>query len=254
MRVALAQFRSHTDPGENLVQVIDALRQAAGGGARLVVFPEAAMCSFLRPAGEVAEPLDGPWAVRVRSVAEELGITAVVGLFTTAADHRVHNTLLVTGQGTAYYDKIHLFDALGQRESDVVAPGERLVTVDVAGERLGLSICYDIRFPTQFLDLAELGARIMVVCASWAPGPGKLQQWRTLVTARAMDSTSFVIAVDQAADSSDRDGVPTGIGHSMVVDPSGRVLLELGAGPELAFIDIDPARVDEVRAGLPILS
>ena len=128
-----------------------------------------------------------------------------------------------------------------------------MVTVDVMGQRLGLGICYDIRFPTHFLELASRGAGIMVVCASWAPGPGKLHQWRTLVTARAMDSTSFVVAVDQAAGQGDRDGAPTGIGHSMVVDPSGQVLLELGEEPELAIVDIDPERVKAVREALPII-
>lgn len=253
MRIALAQLRATTDPRQNLDQVVDALREASRRGSHVVVLPEAMMCSFLRPGAEVAEPLDGAWATAVRDAAAELKVTVVVGMFTTAADGRIHNTLLVTGQAEGSYDKIHLFDALGQRESDGIAPGDRLVDVDVLGQRFGLGICYDIRFPTHFLELASRGAGIMVVCASWAPGPGKLHQWRTLATARAMDSTSFVIAVDQAAAEGGRDGVPTGIGHSMVVDPSGRVLLELGEGPELAIVDIDPARIGAVRGALPII-
>ena len=253
MRIALAQLRATTEPQQNLNQVVAALRRARDRDAELVVLPEAMMCSFLRPSAEVAEPLDGAWATAVRAAAAELGITLVVGMFTKAPDHRVHNTLLVTGQAEDSYDKIHLFDALGQRESDIIAPGDRLVDVDVMGQRLGLGICYDIRFPTHFLELASRGSGIMVVCASWAPGPGKLHQWRTLVTARAMDSTSFVVAVDQAAGQGDRDGAPTGIGHSMVVDPSGQVLLELGEEPELAIVDIDPERVKAVREALPII-
>ena len=94
----------------------------------------------------------------------------------------------------------------------------------------------------------------MVVCASWAPGPGKLQQWRTLVTARAMDSVSFVIAVDQALlGDVETPAGPTGIGHSMAVDPTGQVLLELGAEPDLAFVDVDPEQVAVIRERLPVL-
>lgn len=253
MRIALAQLRATTDPQQNLEQVVDALREASREGSHLVVLPEAMMCSFRRPSAEVAEPLDGAWATTVREVAASLGLTVIVGMFTTTPDHRVRNTLLIAGQAEGSYDKIHLFDALGQRESDTIAPGDDLVSVDLLGQRLGLGICYDIRFPTHFLDLAGRGCGVMVVCASWAPGPSKLHQWRTLATARAMDSTSFVVAVDQAAGPDDQDGIPTGIGHSMVVDPSGQVLLELGEQPELAVVDIDPARIMAVREALPIL-
>ena len=254
MRFALAQFRSTPDPDQNLRTVGEAVRSAAGEGANVIVFPEAMMCSFLRDASEVAEPLGGPWASAIRSLAAQFGLTIIVGMFTTSADGRIRNTLVVSGGAEAHYHKIHLFDALGQRESDRIAAGERLVTVEVCGQRLGLAVCYDIRFPTQFLDLAVQGARIMVVCASWAPGPGKLRQWRTLTEARAMDSTSFVVAVGQAVSGEKNpDGTPTGIGHSRVVGPTGRVLLELGEGEELAFVDIDPRQVDIARAALPVL-
>jgi len=111
-----------------------------------------------------------------------------------------------------------------------------------------------VRFPTHFIDLALGGATVMVVCASWAPGPGKLHQWRTLVTARAMDSVSFVVAVDQALQGDEETPCgPTGIGHSMVVDPTGQVLLELGAEPDLAFVDVDPEQVPVTRKTLPVL-
>lgn len=254
MRIALAQIRSTIDPQANLAVVADMARRAARAGAEAVVFPEAAMCSFLRPPAEVAESFDGPWASGVRVLTHELGIAIVAGMFTTAPGGLVHNTVLATGEVETRYDKIHLFDALGHRESDHIVPGHQLVTAEIAGERLGLSICYDIRFPQQFINLALGGARVMVVCASWAPGPGKLDQWRTLATARAMDSTSFVIAVDQAASGSPEiPGPPTGVGYSMVVDPTGKVLLELGPAPELATVDVDLSQVDATREALPVL-
>ena len=255
MRFALAQLRSTTDPQENLALVTDVARRAARGAADVVVFPEATMCSFRRAPARVAEAFDGPWASAVRLLAGDLGVTVVAGMFTTTNGPRVHNTLLVTGGTEARYDKIHLFDALGHRESATIAPGLRPTPVEVSGHGLGLAVCYDIRFPTHFIGLASGGAKIMVVCASWAPGPEKLHQWRTLVTARAMDSVSFVVAVDQAPlGDIETPAAPTGIGHSMVVDPTGRVLLELGTEPELAFVDVDPGRVAAAREALPLLT
>ncbi len=253
MRICLAQIRSTVEPDTNLALIEDAISGAAATGADLVVFPEAAMCSFLRDPQEVAQTFDGPWATHVRRLAREAGVVVIAGMFTVADDGRIHNTLLVAGEEVARYDKIHLFDALGQRESDRIAPGERLAAVDIAGQRIGLATCYDVRFPAQFLDLAGLGAKIMVVCASWAPGAEKLHQWRTLVAARAMDSTSFVIAVDQAGTNDGVAGAPVGIGHSMVVGPTGSVLLELGEEPGLAIIDLDIQQADAARAALPVL-
>ena len=254
MRFALAQLLSTVDPQENLAMVTAAARRAAQGGADVMVCPEATMCSFLRAPTQVAEAFDGPWASTVRRLAETHGITIIAGMFTTTHDGRVHNTLVATGEREGRYDKIHLFDALGHRESETVAPGRRPASIEIAGHSLGLAVCYDVRFPTHFINLALGGATVMVVCASWAPGPGKLHQWRTLVTARAMDSVSFVVAVDQALQGNEETpSGPTGIGHSMVVDPTGQVLLELDAEPDLAFVDIDPDKVAVTRKTFPVL-
>ena len=255
MRIAVAQISATTDPEANLALVEENAARAAADGADLVVFPEATMCSFARPAAEIAEPLDGPWAESVRGIAARHGLAIAVGMFTTADSGRVRNTLLVTGPTEASYDKIHLYDALGYRESRTIAPGEELATVEIAGVTVGLAICYDIRFPAQFQSLARAGASVILVSAAWAPGPHKIHQWRSLATARGMDSTAFIVAVDQAA-AGDPEvrALPTGVGHSIVVDPTGEVLLELGTADELAVIDIDPAEADAARESLPILS
>lgn len=254
MRIALAQVRSGTQPGDNLALIADAAGDAALQGADVVVFPEAAMCSFARNPAEVAEPFDGPWATAVREIAAKAGVTVVAGMFVAADDARVHNTLLVAGASPARYDKIHLFDALGYRESAHVAPGQRLVSFDVAGGRIGLATCYDVRFPSQFTGLARGGAEVIVVAASWAPGPGKTDQWRILARARAMDSTSYVVAVDQAAcGDPSAPGLPTGVGHSLAVSPTGEVLAELGTEPEMAVVEVDLAHVTAVREALPVL-
>lgn len=254
MRIAVVQLSSGPDPAANLVLVEDLTRRAAGQGAELVVFPEATMASFSRRSAEVAEALDGPWAGQVRVLAAELGLTIVVGMFTTAPDGRVYNTLLVTGQGaeTAYH-KIHLFDALGYAESAQIAPGNRAVDFTVSEDRVGVAICYDLRFPALFTHLAANGAELLVVSAAWAPGPQKIHQWRALATARAMDATAFVVAVDQALPEDSAEHRPTGVGHSLVVDPSGTVLRELGSDPELVVLDLDLSQASRLRERLPVL-
>ena len=253
MRIALAQVSSTTDPSANLDLVREHTARAAAQNGELVVFPEATMHSFERSPVAAAEPLDGPWASAVRTIAAEHGVTIVAGMFTTTATQRVHNTLLVTGAVESHYDKIHLFDALGYRESERIAPGEEPIVVEVGGVGVGLAVCYDIRFPALFTRLAQLGAQVIVVPASWAPGPNKVHQWRTLATARAMDSTCFVVACGPARPDGPDDSRPTGVGHSLVADPYGTVLLELGDEPDLVVLDLDPAVVSQARSSMPVL-
>ncbi len=254
MRIALAQVLASTDPDANLELVRRHAADAAAHGAELVVFPEATMCSFARPRADVAESFDGPWATAVRAIARETGVTIVVGMFTTTDSPQVHNTLLITGSAEARYDKLHLFDALGYAESRQIRAGDRAVSFEFDGHILGVATCYDVRFPSLFTHLARSGATAILLPASWAPGDEKLHQWRTLVTARAMDATSYVVAVDQARPpASSSSPAPTGIGHSMVVGPTGTVLLELGEAPELAVVDLDLDAVAGVRERLPVL-
>ncbi len=259
MRTALAQVVAGTDPAANLALVADAVTRAAAEGARLLVLPEATMCAFGVPLAPVAEPLDGPWASEVRRLAGEAGLTVVVGVFTPSDDGRVRNTLLVTGAGVeASYDKVHLFDAFGSAESATVSPGEGLVVLDVDGVGVGLATCYDLRFPGLFTALAEAGAELVVVPASWGAGPGKREQWDVLVRARALDSTCFVAACDQAdpatAGVAARAGAPTGIGASLVASPFGAVLGQLGPAPGMLVLDVPVHEVPAARAVLPVLA
>lgn len=262
MRIALAQILSGTDPAANLRQVGDYTERAAAGGAALVVFPEATMCRFGVPLGPVAEPVDGPWADGVRAIAERAGIAVVAGMFTPAPDGRVTNTLLAVGAGApaggTHYHKIHLYDAFGFTESRTVAAGNEPVLFTVDGVAVGLTTCYDIRFPALYTELAGRGAELIVVCASWGAGPGKLRQWELLACARALDSTSYIAAVGQA-DPGDTgpapsSGAPTGVGHSLVASPLGEVVATAGAQPELLVVDIDPAAVVAARRTLAVLN
>ncbi|OBF28703.1 carbon-nitrogen hydrolase family protein [Mycobacterium sp. ACS4331] len=256
MRIALAQITSGTDPAANLATVVDFTRRAADDAARLVVFPEATMCRFGVPLTSVAEPVDGPWADGVRRVAEDCGLTVVVGMYCPTTDGRVTNTLLAVGPDVdAHYDKIHLYDAFGFRESSTVAPGFDPVTISVDDVTVGLTTCYDIRFPQLYLELADRGAQVMTVSASWGAGPGKLDQWTLLTRARAVDTGSFVIAVDQAypGDEIAASG-PTGVGGSAAVGPFGQVLASAGADPELIVCDVDVDAAGQARETLGVLT
>jgi deaminated glutathione amidase len=258
VRIGLAQISSGADPEQNLGLVAEQVRAAAERGARLVVFPEATMCCFGVPLAPVAEPLDGPWAARVREIAAGAGVTVVAGMFTPADDGRVRNTLLATGPGVeAHYDKIHLFDAFGFAESDTVAPGREPVTIEVEGVTVGLTTCYDLRFPGLYQLLADRGAALVVVPASWGAGPGKREQWDVLVRARALDSTTFVAACDQADPTTigrDAGKAPTGIGASAVSGPLGTFVDQLGPEPGLLITDLDPGDVDAARKVVPVLA
>ncbi len=259
MRIALAQLCSTPDPEENLAAVAEAITAAAAAGAALLVLPEATMASFERRSAEVAEAVYGPWATEVIRLATAAQITVAVGMFTLTSGDRVKNTLLIVGDsGIVTYDKVHLYDAYGFRESDHIAPGDGPVLCQIDGVSVGLAICYDIRFPDLFTHYAQAGADVIVVAASWGPGPRKVEQWRTLAVARALDATTFVVACGQASRESvgrpSAGAAPTGVGHSMVVGPEGEVLVEAGAGPELLVVDVDLARVAEARRALPVLA
>jgi deaminated glutathione amidase len=260
VRIALCQVTTTARPEENAALVARSTAEAAAAGARVVVFPEAAMAHFGVPLGGLAEPLDGPWASGVAAVARQHGVLVVAGMFTPEPDGRVRNTLLATdGAGTHVgYDKIHLYDAFGFAESDTVAPGTDPVTVDVDGVTFGLATCYDVRFPELFRRLADDGARAVLLSASWGAGPGKREQWELLVRARALDSTSWVLACGQAdpaaAGVEVNPKAPTGIGHSLAADPYGRVTTSLGAEPGLLLVDVDTAVVEQARASIPVLA
>ncbi|MGH3556739.1 MAG: carbon-nitrogen hydrolase family protein, partial [Mycobacterium sp.] len=222
MRIAVAQILSGTDPADNLQLVRAYSGRAADAGATLVVFPEATMCRFGVPLAPIAEPVDGPWADGVRRIAADTGITVIVGMFTPADDGRVTNTLIAAGPGTpnepdTHYHKIHLYDAFGFTESRTVAPGREPVVISVDGVGVGLTTCYDIRFPELFTALARRGAQLITVSASWGSGRGKLEQWTLLARARALDSTSYVAAAGQADPGEPLASLgPTGVGGSLV--------------------------------------
>lgn len=259
MKIAIAQINSTADLEANFELVRLQAGRARDAGAAIVVFPEATMCAFGNPLADVAQPLDGPWANRIRELSADLGIVTVHGMFTPGEGNRVRNTLLATGPGgEVSYDKIHLYDAFGFAESDAVTAGTSIATFEVAGVVFGLSTCYDVRFPDLYRATTAAGAAVNIVCASWGDGPGKADQWDALVRARALDTTTFVIACDQADPAASGNpatgSTPLGVGHSAVISPLGQTLAAAPTGPSLTVAELDLDGLDEARAKLPVLA
>lgn len=266
MKIALLQIASGGDKMSNLAMITPLIRDAAAKEATLIVLPEGASQAFEQGRLDTqAEDLDGPFATALRRLAGELGVTVVAGMFRPADKstvdgkelNRVYNTALITGGGVHKgYDKIHTYDAFSYKESDTVRPGEELVTFVHEGVTVGVATCFDIRFPEQFQQLAERGARVIVVPTSWADGDGKVEQWRVLTAARALDTGVFIAAAGQARpDYETKAGEPsgpTGAGHSVVVGPTGLRLAEAGYGPETLVVDIDPEDTAEAQRQLPL--
>ncbi|GII62528.1 apolipoprotein acyltransferase [Sphaerisporangium krabiense] len=253
-RIALCQIPVSDDPKTNLERVRDALGRAASRGAALAVFPEATLTRFGKAVADHAEPLDGPFMTAVAAAARTHEVAVVLGTF-EPADGRVYNTAVALdrhGTRVAAYRKIHLFDSFGARESDLVAPGAEPVVAEVAGLRIGLVTCYDVRFPELTRALVDLGADAFAVIAAWGSGPMKEEHWTTLVKARAIENTTWTIAVGQAPNPEARDGF--GVGRSMLVDPMGVVRADLGPAPCVQVVEIDPGETERVRATLPSLA
>ncbi|GAB4010693.1 carbon-nitrogen hydrolase family protein [Nocardioides ultimimeridianus] len=247
LRLALVQAASGLDPADNR----ETLARLFPSDADLVVFPEAFARDFGAPGSDVsayAEPTDGPFAAALAAAAGD-ATTAVAGMFEISADpDRPFNTLLVRGTVASAYRKIHLYDSFGNRESDRLTAGPTAPTlVEVNGWQIGLMTCYDLRFPELARALVDRGAEVLVLPAAWVAGPGKIDHWRTLLTARAIENTVYVAAAGQPA--------PRYCGTSLVIDPLGRVLAE--AGPEEETViraDADAQVLAEARRTNPSLA
>lgn len=263
MRIGLVQITTTGDKEENLRLASEKIREAADQGATLIVCPEATSQAF--DSGRLdtqAEELDGSFSTALRQLARDLSITIVAGMFrpadTQGEINRVYNTALITGNGLHEgYDKIHTFDTDSYKESETVKPGTQLHTFEHEGVTVGVAICFDIRYPEQFKQLAREGAKVVVVPTSWADGGNKLDQWNVLARARALDAGVFIVAPDQARPGGSAKGGensgPTGVGHSIAVAPDGRVLAQAGYDPEVIVVDIDPDEAAKRQEAMPLL-
>ena len=262
MKIAAIQMRSGLDPDANLRALEPMLAEAAAAGARYVLTPEVTMIfpenrDQLR---SVAAPFEGhPQLRRIGELARQHGMFIHLGsLAVPLEDGRFANRSVLfspAGEIAATYDKIHLFDAdiaglSAYRESATYRAGEVAVTAELEGVRLGFSICYDMRFPRLYNALANAGAELMAVPAAFTVPTGQAH-WHVLLRARAIETGSYVIAAAQGGQHA--NGRAT-YGHSLVVDPWGRVVAEFDHDePGVLLAEIDPAHVAEARQRIPAL-
>jgi predicted amidohydrolase len=256
MRVALCQITVGDDPKENLERSREAL--AAAADADLAIFPEASQVRFGADLAAAAEPLDGPWVTALAEAAREHRTAVITGVFEPAGDGRVYNTAVALdehGSLAGSYRKLHLFDAFHDRESEKVVAGDTPVVVELCGTRIGLITCYDVRFPELARALVDRGAEMLAVIAAWAQGPFKEEHWVTLVRARAIENTIWVAATGKAPDTTPpATGRPGGVGRSLLIDPMGVVLADLGPAPAVRVAEVDRDVTGQVRRILPSLS
>lgn len=262
MKIALLQMTSGIDPAANAATLVEAVAEAGAAGAAMLFTPE--MSGLVdrdraRAAGSVRSESDDVVLSSVREAAAKAGIWVHLGsLALRRADGRFDNRGLVidaSGAIRARYDKLHLFDVdlpTGEswRESAVYAPGEHAVVAETPAGQLGLSICYDLRFPALYRALSDAGATLIAVPAAFTRPTGEAH-WHTLLRARAIESAAYVVAAAQTGEH--QDGRAT-YGHSLVIDPWGEVLLDMGEAPGLGYAEIDLARVADVRARIPVIA
>jgi predicted amidohydrolase len=262
-RIALLQMTSGIDPAANAATLVRAVADAAADGAAMLFTPE--MSGLLdrdrkRAAQNIRAEARDPVLAAVRDAAAKAGIwTALGSLAVLREDGRWANRSFLIDAGgkiAARYDKIHMFDvtlASGEswRESAAYAPGEAVVTAETPLGKLGMTICYDIRFPALFEELGRQSCDIIAIPSAFTVPTGKAH-WHLLQRARAVEASAFVVAAAQVGEHD--DGRRT-YGHSLVADPWGEVLLDMGGEePGLGFAEIDLARIADVRAQLPSLA
>ncbi|MEM8813827.1 MAG: carbon-nitrogen hydrolase family protein [Pseudomonadota bacterium] len=262
-KAALIQMRSTVDIDRNVAAVTESVREAACSGAQYVQTPEMTNIVQLDPKAlfGAIEPEQGNRALAAMTdLARDFGIWLHIGSFSIKLDSgRAANRAYViapTGSIVARYDKIHMFDVdldggESYRESKVYRPGDSAITVDLPWGQLGLSICYDLRFPNLYRQMAEAGARFLAVPAAFTAQTGRAH-WHVLQRARAVETGCFVLAAAQGG--KHEDGRST-FGHSLIVDPWGEVLAELPHDePGVAIATIDPAAIDKARSRVPSLN
>lgn len=255
VRVALAQVGSTDNKEFNLHQAVEYLKRSTDEGAKLTVFPEVFMSHFqegtpMTTIRNDSESLDGPFVTHMRELAQKYRQWIVFGMRETPKekeDIRVYNTTLIVnlqGDVVGVYRKTHLYDAFGAQESSRICPGDSLFEpIDTPFGKLGLFVCYELRFPEVARIQAIRGADLIVVPSGWVRGPLKELHWKALVTARALENTVHVLACDQVSDYY--------CGLSMVVDPMGVTLVSGNETEQLILCDLDLGRVSATRKKLP---
>lgn len=258
---AVVQLQSTVDKAVNCRTAADLIRQAAGRGAQFVATPETT--PFLGSAQETArsaEALDGPTCLFFADLARKLSIHLLLGSFNERSEQSYHsyNTSVLfgpSGDRLAVYRKMHLFDCelpngLRFQESEAVLPGQTAVVVPTPLARLGMSVCFDLRFGELYRRLVEMGADVLAIPSAFTSVSGR-DHWEPLLRARAIESQCYVIAPGQWGRHDD-SGAKESFGHSMIVDPWGQILAMVPDGPGFALAEIDLDRVSRIRRAMPL--
>lgn len=267
MRIALVQLNSGNDPEKNLPIIENYISEAKSGGAEFILTPENTNCLSSNSAKQLAvihHQDDDPTLKRMRELAAELKVWLLLGSLSFKVDdpdgRTANRSVLISPDGKvkAQYDKIHMFDVdLGNdevyKESALVRPGEKAVLAQTSFGKIGMSICYDLRFPSLFRALAKSGAQILTIPAAFTVPTGKAH-WHTLLQARAIETGCFVLAPAQTGTHDCGGKTPRKTyGHSLVVSPWGQVLADGGETTGVTFADIDLNQVTEARKKMPSL-
>ncbi|MCU7785631.1 deaminated glutathione amidase [Lelliottia amnigena] len=251
MIVAVGQFAVTADWHENARLCVELMAQSARQGAALLVLPEALLARDDNDPDlsvKSAQPLDGGFLTLLLAESKSNRLTTILTVHVPTIQGRAENTLVVLREGKiiAHYAKLHLYDAFNVQESRLVDRGNQIPPlIEIDGIRFGLMTCYDLRFPEMALSLAIAGADALVLPAAWVKGPLKEHHWATLLTARALDTTCYVVASGECGNKN--------IGQSRVVDPLGVTIAAAGESPALLMAEIDRGRIALARRQLPVL-
>lgn len=251
LKVAAAQFAVCSQWDENVAKILPLIDKAEADQVDLLVLPEGVLARFMgekEKIREAAQGLDGPFISKLRAATVGLNVTVVLGIHEKHSAPRPYNTLVALrgGEIIHVYRKLHLYDAFSGAESEnVLADDVVPELLEINGFKLGLMTCYDVRFPELARLLTLRGAEALILPTAWAKGPSKEFQWSTLVSARALDNTVYVIASGEAGDSC--------IGRSMIVDPLGTPILQALDGPETIVATLTKERLAQARKHLPVL-
>jgi predicted amidohydrolase len=255
MKVALVQFKASTDKQKNLKKILDHISEASKKGAQLCAFPEFMM--FYTPSGqsarqlaEQAEQINGNFVTQIAAAAKKNKIQVVGTIYEKSKKKdRVYDTAFIvskSGKITSTYRKIHLYDALGFKESSKLEPGHKITPpTKTTHGKIGMLICYDLRFPEMSRILAASGSEILVVPSAWVQGPHKEEHWLALNKTRAIENGCYVIAPGHLGN--------IYCGRSLAVDPYGKILLDMKHKAGIGMVDISLDLVKKTRLSLPLL-
>ncbi|GIU72570.1 MAG: hydrolase [Candidatus Nitrosocaldaceae archaeon] len=253
MRVAVAQVRSSTDKEENLKLALEYIEEASKKNAELIAFPEFLMAyspnsQTVEELYSLAESIDGEFVSSLVEASKRYKIAVIATIYEKSnLKPRVYDTaVFIKDKVISVYRKLHLYDALGFKESEKLIAGDKLPElIKVNEEKIGMMICYDLRFPELARMIVLNGANVLIVPSAWVAGDKKVEHWQVMLRARAIENGCYIVAPDQVGN--------IYIGRSMIIDPFGDIILDMGDEEGLGIADLDINYLNDIREKLPLL-